>query len=276
MSIKERFKIALDTWGETIRTFKENPRILTPFLIVGVCDAFILALIYLAPRSPLSAILAPPIRAFWGEQFLHYPFNLFLIPRLFNYGHIISTAVIGVLMTGLAIGMLKEAREGVRPGILFNLIKSIKVYLSLVVIWAVLFGVVTLVFKGLPFALQLKQRTALQIALYTSFLISIFIEVIFIYAMPAVMIEKKRAWAAIKRSITFVKGIFLPTLFLVAIPMLIYIPMIVLRGKLSVLMNKLFPEMVLIFLGLGIIVSVITDCLITCSTAILFLNRRRG
>ncbi|MBU3933224.1 MAG: hypothetical protein KKH11_00960 [Candidatus Omnitrophica bacterium] len=269
-------KLAIRIWKETFETLLKNPIILLPFLIVGLFDIVLLILIYLAPQPPFSALLAPPIRAFWGEQFLHYPVNLFLIPRLFNYGHIISTAVIGVLMTGLAIGMLKDAREGVRPGILFNLIKSIKAYLSLVVIWAVLFGLVTLIFKGLPFALQLKQRTALQVALYASFLISIFIEVIFIYAMPAVMIEKKRAWAAIKRSITFAKGIFLPTLFLVAIPMLIYIPMIALRGKLPVLMNKLFPEVVLISLGLGIIVSVITDCLITCSTAILFLNRRRG
>jgi len=40
-------------------------------------------------------------------------------------------------------------------------------------------------------------------------------------------------------------------------------------------MNKLFPEAVLIFLGIGIIISVIVDCLITSSTAILFLNKKK-
>lgn len=273
---KERFKLAVDTWKATFSTLKKNPSVFIPFLIVGLFDVFILALIYLAPRPPLSALLAPPIRAFWGERFLHYPFNFFLIPRLFNYGNTISTAFIGVLMTGLAIGMLNETKGGSSPGILFNLIKSIKMYLKLFLIWVVMFGLVTVVFKGLPFALHLKGRQALLIALYVSFLISILIQVIFIYAMPAVMIEKKRIWPAIKRSVSFSRGAFLPTLFLVMFPTLIFIPMIILRGKLPVLMSKFFPEMVLIVLGLGIVVSVVIDCLVTCSATLLFLNQRRS
>jgi hypothetical protein len=273
MGLKEKFKTALSTWITTLKTLRENPNILIPFLMVGFVDTLILALVYLAPRPPLSSLLAPPIRAFWGEQFLHYPFNLFLIPRLFNYVHTISTAFIGVLMTGLAIGMLKEAKEGLNPGILFNLIKSLRLYLRLLVIWLVMFGLITVVFKGLPLILQLKQRAALQIVLYAGFLISILIETIFIYAMPAVMIEEKRTWSAIKRSTTFARSIFLPTLLLVVIPTLIYIPMLILRGKLPLLMSKFFPEVVLIILGLGIIISVVIDCLITCSTTILFLNK---
>ena len=276
MRVKERFKIAIDTWKTTLVIFKKNPAVLIPFLIVGLSDFLILALIYLAPRPPLSALLAPPIRVFYGEQFLHYPFNLLLIPRLFNYAHIVSTAFIGVLMTGVAIGMLKEVKQGLSPGILFNLIKSVRLYLRLLVIWLVMFGLVTLVFKSLPLILQIKQRAALQIAFYAGFLISILIQTIFMYAMPAVMIEEKRTWLAIKRGVTFARSAFLPTLLLVAIPTLIYIPIIVLRGNLPVLMSKFFPEVVLILLGLGIIVSVIMDCLITCSTTILFLNQRRG
>ena len=93
--------------------------------------------------------------------------------------------------------------------------------------------------------------------------------------MPAVMIEEKKAWAAIKRSLSFSKSAFLASLILVMAPMLVYIPLIILRGKLALLMSKLFPEAVLIFLGLNILASVIIDCLVTCSTAILFLNKEK-
>jgi hypothetical protein len=275
MKLKDGFKIALDTWKMTFGYFKQNPNILIPFFIVGIFDFLILGLIYLTPRPPLSALFAPPIRAFWGEKFLHYPLNLLLIPRLFNYGHLFSTALIGVLMTGLAIGMLSEAKEEGRPSILFNLIRSAKRYLSLAAIWLVIFGLITVIFKGLPFILRFKQPTALQIVFCVSFLISILIEAIFIYAMPAVMIEKKRTWAAIKRGVTFAKSIFLPSLLLVIIPTIIYIPIIILKGRLPILMTEIFPEMVLILLGLGIIVSVIIDCIVTCSTAVLFLEQRR-
>ena len=275
MKIKEKFKIAVDTWKATLGLFKRNPAILIPFALVGLLDAVILLLIYLAPRPPLSALLAPPIRAFWGERFLHYPSNLLLIPRLFDYGRIISTALMGVLMTGAAIGMLKQAGEGLKPKILFNLVKSLRMYLRLLVIWLAVFGLITAVLKGFPFVLRLKPGAASQLLRYGGFLISILIQVIFIYAMPAVMIEEKKAWAAIKRSLSFSKSAFLASLILVMAPMLVYIPLIILRGKLALLMSKLFPEAVLIFLGLNILASVIIDCLVTCSTAILFLNKKK-
>lgn len=274
--MKEKFKIVLDTWRLTFGLFKQNPRVLIPFVLVGLFDLSILLLIYLAPRPPLSALLAPPIRAFWGERFLHYPFNLLLIPRLFDYGHTISTAFMGVLMTGAAIGMLKQAKEGHKPNILFNLVKSLRMYLRLLVIWLVMFGLVSAAFKGLPAIFHFKQGAASQIALSAAFFVSILIEAFFIYAMPAVIIEEKKAGAAIKRSISFSKSAFLPTLILVALPTLIYIPMIILRGKLPMLMSKVFPEAVLIFLAVGIVVSVIIDCLITSSAAILFLNKKEG
>ena len=273
--VKKRFKIVLDTWRMTFGLFKQNPAVLIPFLLVGLLDASILLLIYLAPRPPLSALLAPPIRAFWGERFLHYPFNLLLIPRLFDYGHIFSTAFMGVLMTGAAIGMLKQAGEGLKPKIFFNLVKSLRMYLRLLVIWLIMFGLVTAAFRGLPAVFHFKQGAASQMVLSAAFLMSILIEAFFIYAIPAVIIEEKKTWTAIKRGISFSKSALLPTLILVASPTLIYIPMIILRGKLPLLMNKLFPEAVLIFLGIGIIISVIVDCLITSSTAILFLNKKK-
>lgn len=267
-------KLAIKTWEETLKVLRQNPIILLPFFIVGLFDVLLLILIYLAPRPPLSALLAPPIRAFWGERFLHYPLNLLLIPRLFNYGHIISTAFIGVLMTGAAIGMLKQAKEGCKPNILFNLIKSLRMYLGLLVIWLVMFGLVSAAFKGLPAIFHFKQGAASQIVFYAAFFISILIEAIFLYAIPAVIIEEKKAGAAIRRSISFSKSAFLLTLILVALPTFIYIPMIILGGKLPVLINRVFPEVVLIFLAVRIVISVVIDCLITCSTAVLFLNKR--
>lgn len=273
-NLKEKFKIALDTWKETFITIRNNPALLIPFLVVGVFDGLLLLLIYMAPRPPLSALLAPPIRAFWGEKFLHYPLNLFLIPRLFNSVRIISTAFIGVLMTGVGIGMLKEVKQGLRPSFLFNLIKSLRMYLRLLAVWLVMFGLATLFFKLAPLAIKAKQGAALQAAFYLSFFITILIQVIFMYAMPAVMIEEKRFWPAIKRSVSFSRNAFLSTLILVAIPMLVFIPTIIFNEKLPMLMTKTFPEVLLIFMGLGIVLSMAVDCWITYSTTAFFLDRR--
>ena len=135
-----------------------------------------------------------------------------------------------------------------------------------------IFGLVSVIFKVVPFAFKLKQPL---ITLYISLFISIFIQTIFMYAMPAVMLEQKKAFSAMKRSISFCRNVFLSTLILVGIPTLFYIPLIMLQGGLAKLMNRFFPEIVLVIMGLNIIVSVIMDCLVTCSTTILFLNKRK-
>ena len=266
---------AIKTWKETIMIFGRNKNIFLPFFLVGVVDVLLLIMIYLAPQPPLSALLGPPIKVFWGERFLHYPFNLLLIPRLFDIAHIISTALSGVLMTGVAVRMLKEAHSGIKPDIVLSLNKSWRVYLKLLVIWLVMFGLVSAVFKVLPAIFHFKQRAASLVVFGAGFLISSIIQAIFIYAIPAVIIEEKKIWPAIKRSVSFCRSNFLPTLILVGLPTLIYIPMVILKGKLPFLMSKTFPELVVVFMSLGIVISVIIDCLITSSTTVLFLNQRK-
>lgn len=274
--MKKKLMIAMDAWRMTFGLFKHNPSVLVPFFLVGLVDVVMLFIVYLAPQPPLSAILGPPIKVFWGERFLHYPFNLLLVPRLFDLAHIISTALIGVLMTGAVVRMLKESYAGIKPNLGLSLSKSLRVYLKLLVIWLVMFGLVSVVFKALPTIFHFKQRAASLIVFGAGFLISILIQAIFIYAIPAVIIEEKKIWPAIKRSASFCQSAFLPTLILVGLPTLIYIPMLILKRKLPFLMSKVFPETVLIFIGLGIVISVIMDCLITSSTAMLFLGKRRN
>ena len=60
---------------------------------------------------------------------------------------------------------------------------------------------------------------------------------------------------------------------LVVIPALFYIPVMLLRKNLIALMNRFSPEIALIVVGLGIVVSILIDCIVTCSTTILFLNK---
>ena len=101
--------------GETFSSFhkliKNNTSLILPFLIVALLDAVALALIFFAPRPPIASFLAPPIRKFWGDQFLHYPQNFVLIPKLFNYAHILTSFTFGIIMTGIFIKMSQSYLE---------------------------------------------------------------------------------------------------------------------------------------------------------------------
>lgn len=276
--IKEKFGIVGTAWGMTFTTLRSNPRILIPFFVVGLVDAIILTVLYLAPRPPLSAVLAPPIRAFWGEQFLHYPMNFLLLPNLFKYVHLIATASIGVLMSGLAIGLIQQTNAGHRPLLSQNLINSFKRYLALVSIWAFVFAIVWVIFK-VPQVVILKSRFSelkgvVQSVFYTSLFISIFVEAVFIYAMPAAIVENRGAYRAIQRAVSVSRSIFLPTFLLVMIPTLFYLPVMIAKGKLPALMMRFSPDIVLVVLGVGIILSMGVNCIVTSSATVLFLLKK--
>lgn len=267
---------ATKTWKETIKIFGQNKGIFLPFFLVGLVDVFLLIIIYLAPQPPFSVILGPPIKIFWGERFLHYPLNLFLIPRLFDIAHTISTALIGVLMTGVAVKMFEEIHGGSRPDFGRGLARSFRVYLRIFIIWLVMFGLVSVVFKVLPAIFRPKHSMAAILVSGVGLLVTILIQALFIYAIPAVIVEEKKIWQAIKRSVSFCLSNLVPTLILVGLPMVVYIPLLILKGKFSLLTSKIFPEAILIFVIVGVVISVIMDCLVTSSTAVFFLNKRKS
>jgi len=69
---------------ESVNSYIANPIILIPFLTIAFIQLFILEILYFAPRYPLRVFFGPIIERFWGEGFLHYPFYLTVIPKIFQ------------------------------------------------------------------------------------------------------------------------------------------------------------------------------------------------
>ena len=266
-------RLAIRFWKLSREALSKNPSILIPFIIVGLFDAFAILFLFLGPQAPLSSLFAPPVRKFIGEQYLHYPLNLILIQRLFNYAHIFVVGTIGVLMSALAISMLEEQGNGNKPSALTCFLKGAKRYWVILAIWLIFFVISKLIFKITNSFFTSDNKIILQIIFYLSFFLVSFIHVFFIYAIPAAVIEKRGIISSIKRGIITTQKNFLATLILVIIPVLFYIPVMILKSYSASLMFRLFPEVVLLILGIGIIVSVMVDCIVTCSTTILFLEK---
>lgn len=277
--IKEKFSLVGLIWGMTFRTLRHHPVIIVPFLLVAFLEAIALTVSYLAPRPPLSAVLAPPIRALFefgntgsGEAFLHYPFNFLLLPRLLRIGQVVIGATVGVVMTAVATRMIAQASEGAAPSgrIKINLRDSIFRYFTLLVIWGVVFSLGMAVSRGLPRLIP-GQAT---IIFYFSLGVAILVETFFVYGVAAIMLENQRAWRAIGRTFSLVKSLFLPTLILVLTPLIFPTLFIFIRGRIPLLMEQFFPGITLYVLGLSILVSFLATCILRTSTVILFLVKR--
>ena len=263
-------KVAIGIWKGMIGVLRKRPGVVVPFVVGAIFSGVGLWVLYLAPARPMSIVLAPPIRAFFGEKFLHYPFSIFLLPKLFYYAQLALGATIGVLMTGLAIGMFKNAYEEKGLKGKDNLVNSFKRYFSLFGVWVIMFSLSFLsgkLIKGLCSGLFPQLLTALL-----TYIIAMFAQIVFIYAMPIIIIEKGKFLSALKQGLLFLKKFFIASVVLTMVPSLLYIPLVVSTHYLPKLIKTFSPEIVIVYLVLGILVAFIIEILITCSTTLLYLN----
>jgi hypothetical protein len=242
-------------------------------------------LIYLAPRMPLKIIFGPPIRTFWGEIFLHYPANFLLIPKLTNLARMGLSILLGSVLTGMAVTLIYDIYTKKKVSLDTAFLTAVKKYLSLFTVVFLLTALFYFIEKFLTISL-IKYFRAGHIKLLflnkglwlgpilicLNSLMAIIIQAAFIYAIPILMIEKEKTFKAIIRSFVLFKKLAVPTIILVGLPMLFYIPILVLSYNSAFLIDKIFPEFVILVSFLGILISsLVIDILVTVSTTNLYL-----
>jgi len=239
---------------------------------------------------PFKLLLGPPIRTFWSENFLHYPTNFLLLPKLESLSRMGLGVVFGSLLTAMAVIMVFDAFHHKHVKLANALKPALKKYLSLFTLILALtlalyilskiitIGLLKYFMAGHTRLLFLKAGLWLgQISFCLNFLIALFIQAAFIYCIPILMIEKEKLLKSMVKSFRLFKKFFIPTIILVGLPMLLYIPIMVLNSNTAFLIQKLFPEFILWVAILNIIVSsLVIDALITVSTTILYLENKEG
>ena len=268
-------------WSITFRMIAKYPAILIPFLLKAVFEGIVLTVLFYSPRPPFTAVFAQPIKNIFGPAFLHYPYNFNILPTLFNYGQIFVMVVFGVIMYGMAMAMVSQAHSGnedVRAFGGFN--RSARRYLGLLGIWAIIYILSFIILKAPSWIItSTMQRTQssvmmLRILSYSAIAVAFFVEALFIYAYPALIIERKSVFGAVKRSFGVVKHVLFTTLLLVFIPRSLEVLFMLAKQKQQGLMNVTFPEITLFILAAGIIISFISDSLVFLSIANLFILKQ--
>ena len=256
-------KIAKGAWD----IFKKYPATILPFLIMGVMDFVVLYVLYLAPQRPVSIVLAPPVQAFWGEQYLHYPMNLFLLPKLYNHAHMLLLATLGILTTGCAITMIHEASGAHKPRLFSGFVFAFKRYVSLLIIGVVVFLI--------SFFLGNASGLVATPLVYGIYFLHIVVQIVFLYAMVAIVVNKSNVILAVKQSFALAKRSVIPTLVIAAIALVLYLPAMFLKQNLPLLIKKSFPEVVIAVLSINIMVTMIIDVVITFLVTRLFLEQEK-
>ena len=253
---------------------RKTPSAYIPFLIFAGIDFISLLLIYLAPREPLIEFFGPPIRRLWGERFLHYPANFLLLPKLTADARMVLAVFIGSLLTGICVTLLyqKPLKSAFKKYVSLFLI----VFLSTVLFYGAIkirnFALMKYFMAGHRSLLFLIPGAWLgPISTAMGFFIGLFIQAAFAYAIPALIMEDGKLIRALATSIIFSAKHLGATIFLVGLPMLLYVPLLVLNYNSTFLMDRFLPEIVFWLCATSVVVnSLFIDPLITIATAELY------
>jgi hypothetical protein len=280
----------LQVFSTVILTFISQPRILIPFLIFTGLELMAIFVLFLAPRMPLRLIFASPIQTFWGEGYLHYPANFLLLPKLSSLARMALSVFFSSLLTGVSIHAYAEYCRSKKVRLANSLKVALRKYASLVCMVALVTIIFYICSKLITILLAryfLGGHTKLLFIpagiwmgpLQTVFNMAaaMLIQSAFIYALPYIVIDDVRLVKSIFYSLLLCKKMFLRTILLVGLPMLLYLPTIVLTSQSVFLINNLFPESILlVLLGGAIVSSCIIDPLSTISITHVFLNQKKN
>lgn len=263
---------------------RNQPAIFLPFLVFSVIDLLLLAVLYLAPRQPFNVVLGPPIRAFWGEAYLHYPNNFLLLPQLASLSRTLLYIVAGSLLTGMAVLFVKRAYSGREAGSVWLAVS--RRYVPLAGIVLLVTGVFTVFSRGMEayFSFFFSHNSSLflipariwrhEASFALNLIAGIGVQAVFVYAVPALLIENTGMGRAVLRSWVVFKRMPFATLALVSVPVLAYLPVMVLQYKTPFFVN-LYPESVLYIAVAGSLINaLIVDILVTVSATYLYLKKR--
>lgn len=256
-------------YRETCAILIENPTLGLLFLIIGMLDFCALFSLFLAHSWPFSVVLAPIIRTFWDDRFLHYPQNLLLLPKLVNHAHFVILSLFGVLVSGIVIKKVEGAERGVKVTTFAAAGPVFKKYFSLLAAWLISYGL--FIFLAEKILELLPGALPLQFA--AGFGISLTLQVLFAFILPALLIAGQGFFRDFGGALFFGLRHFGVAALIVVLPVLLMVSYSFLKA-LAPVYARSYPEAILWILGLGIFVSLIVDLTVTVATTLFYVKAR--
>lgn len=271
-------------WKKSLTLIAKHPFIFLPFIFLASLEMIWLGISFYTPRPPISLILAPPVRVFMGEQFLHYPLNFLILPRLVFIGRIfiyITFGLLSLVMTMAIIIQIEEEKEEIR--FLGNFNRAVRRYPSLFVLGlAYCFGAF-IIYKAPRLLLSRITLTgpghgiSSVIVLIFSFLGMVLLEGMLIYTVLFVFIKRENLITGIKKGFKFFGKFFINTFWFVFIFRGLNLLTILAKNKSPLIVEKffpLFPEAFLLILAFEIVLLLFSNFFITILASEFFLTKR--
>ena len=272
---------------ETIYSLKGYPEIWLPYILLIFIQLFTLEVFYFAPRHPLVVFFGPIIKTFWGEQYLHYPYNLIKLPEQFQLIQLVIYIFVASYLIAVAIAVITDINGGqkviLRDKFLETLRMYVHIFLAACLIALSYIGLMKL--YGLiaqevylnaskKWILFVSKKIIIDGAPYFSLLIGVFVTTLFAFVLPIIVIEKQKFFKALALNLKIVIRSFwlvLATVFLAHLPLG---GILLLRSTLANFSDTVFPELRVLILIASLVIVVVIDAIIYTAITTYYLLKK--
>jgi hypothetical protein len=254
--------------GEVLSLIRGYPVVLSPFLLIGFFDLLLLTVLYAFPVTlPFAGMLGDQAAAGTLSPVLSLPFTFSCARQALSF-------VTGLVLTGTAIAMIQQAFHQTHPTWAFGARKTLRRYVRSAILWTLSFMVGLLTPDVLRYAGTLFAQKDISSAF--GFIVVIIAQMLLVFAFPAVILENKKFWSAIKRSAVLFRQRFREALLILAVPnavMLLLLPRVLFVPSIS---DTNYSGIILVNLGLRIVVLMILNFWVVASVTVLMIMHRES
>ena len=257
----------LAAFWQTARLMGAHRRLWVPFLVTVLFEVILLTSIWLAPLPPFSKFFAPPIRYFFGERMLHYPWHLWFLYHAMKHTQFVATTLIGAFMTGITCVMVRQVAEGRSLSFREALVSGSVRYGTTLVLWLLTWASA----RGATEAIgALVPHRAAWVIVWSSVVVTVLLQVLLVYAIPAAVFEGLGWWRALRRGLQEAGRYPFSTFILVGLSSMVVVVLAILVSptKVANWMLSTTPELIVIpALITRLVVLTVADAFLTVSIA---------
>lgn len=269
----------------SVNTIFTNNAIVFPFFVIVFIQLLILEILYFIPQWPLNVFFGPIVTKLWSVTYMHYPFNLVLLPKLFYYAVIPAYILASSFLICMAISAILMINNDEEPKVSVIFKRLLPSYIYIAVSAVLTFFFIKLFMQGYDLiyerALSIRSQagpiywlkaTVIQGAPYFKVLLNVLGTTLFAYVFPLIVIEKRNVFTAIIENFKYVITAPIKTFLIVLIPTLLYILILLTRGHVP--FEAEIPEMRVVSIVVSVLVMVFIDAVVYTSITTFYLIRK--
>lgn len=260
----------VDIYEQVFLLLKKDPTLGILFFAIAVLDLVALGILFLAPVEPVSYVLAPIIRTFYDDAYLHYPQNFLLLPKLFTRSHFFIVATLGILVNGLVIKKIeRRLSSGRKLSSLSALSTVVKKYIPLLLSWLLTYFIFAIMSR---FILQAAPKI-IWLQWGITFTLALLIQSLAAFFFPVFLLTEKKFFKGILEGLRYAARNLAVTSAVISFPIFL----VILHAFLKIFTPyyiRFYPELTLWVLAGGSILMAFVDLFVTSATTLLYLEGR--